>query len=138
MEHQVAAAIAHLLDAADVGDYSPSTPYAAGQVGIFTAPGPYDVPESIQIATYPVTDDLDADSILGVQLTIRSATRTALLSRCDAAFAVLHARYAVTVDAVRLSSIERRSAADLGLDGTLHARTENYYVRLSHPTTNRY
>lgn len=139
METALVRGIAAMLGTAAVGTWSTTTPYTAAQVGIYDGPIGSGTVEGIGLATYPVSDAVDSRSVVGIQLTFRSASKAALRDRAEAAFDLLHALWGVTLTTgLRVDHMLRQSSADLGIDENgAYLRTDNYYVTTNHPTPNR-
>lgn len=139
METALVHGLAGLLAAAGIGTWSLTVPYTEGQVGIFYGLIPDDTVEAIGLATYPVSDPVGSESIIGVQVALRSASKADLCDRAEAIFGTLHGLWGHSLaDGPRIDHMLRQSSADLGIDeaGAVR-RTDNYYVRLNNPTTNR-
>lgn len=109
-----------------------------GQVGIYDGRILPDTIEGIGLATYPVADPVDSRSIVGLQITFRSASKATLRDRAELVFDTLHAAWGITLGGIRVTHILRQSSADLGIDEAgAHLRTDNYYLTVNHPTPNR-
>lgn len=130
--------IATHLAANSIGTWSTTVAYTATQVGIYDGQIGTDTAEGVGLATYPVTDQVDSDTVTGLQITFRSATRADLRDRAEAVFDLLHAKWGLQLPSLRVTHMLRRSSADLGRDDLGRwIRTDNYYVNLNHPTPNR-
>jgi len=139
VENALLGGLASLLATAGVGHYHPINTYPSGVVGIFTAPAPASHPQAITLTSYPVADSVDPDSTVGIQLRFRSTTQAGCNDLADAAFAVLHSRWGLTVGGVYVAQLFRRSSAALGPNGEgLTERTDNYYADVHHPTIHRF
>jgi len=139
METELVHGLAAMLADAGIGTWSLTIPYTTSQVGIFDGKIPDDTVEGIGLATYPVSDPVGSESIIGVQISLRSASKAAIRDRAEAIFGVLHALWGHSLaDGPRIDHMVRQSSADLGPDEAgAFRRTDNYYVRLNNPTTNR-
>lgn len=130
--------IAAHLAAAGVGTWSTTTQYTAEQIGIYDGPIPPETMEGVGLATYPVDDPVDSTSIIGVQVTLRSATKSTMRDRAEDVFGLLHAAWGLHLPGLRIDHMMRRSSADLGIDEAgAFRRTDNYYATVNHPTPNR-
>ena len=138
VETQLVHGIAGQLAAASIGTWSLTVAYTKTQVGIYDGPIGTTTPEGIGLATYPVSDPVDTESIIGLQITLRSKTKAALRDRAEAIFQQLHAAWGLQLDGLRIDQLTRESSADLGIDEAgAYLRTDNYYATLNHPTPNR-
>ncbi|MBK9156791.1 MAG: hypothetical protein IPM11_01445 [Micropruina sp.] len=138
MENDLLKGLAQLLATAGLGHYSATTAYPPDAVGIFLTDAPETHPEAITLASYGVSDDVDPDSTIGVQVRFRSASATACSDRASALFATLHARWSLTVNGVRIEQVLRRNSAPLGANNQgLFERVDSYYVDVHYPTTHR-
>ncbi len=139
METQLVHGIATLLASNSVGVWSTTTAYTAGQVGIYDGTIPDDSLTGVGLATYPVSDPVDSGSIIGLQVSFRAPSKAAVRDLAEDAFGVLHALWGHSLaDGPRIDHMLRQSSADLGIDEAgAFRRTDNYYIRLNNPTTNR-
>lgn len=130
--------VAQALATAGVGTWSTTTPYTASQTGIYDGPVGSTTPEGVGLATYPVSDPVDSEATIGLQVTIRSATKAALRDRAELIFTTLHAAWGLQLSGLRIDQALRRSSADLGTDDAgRYLRTDNYYIQCNQPTPNR-
>lgn len=137
METSLVHGLAEMLATGGVGVWS-SSAYASSAVGIYDGPVGLDTVEGVGIATYPVSDPVDSRSVVGVQITFRSATKATLRDRAEATFDLLHALWGHDLDGLRVVQMLRQSSTELGLDERgAFLRTDNYYAHVNHPTTNR-
>lgn len=119
-------------------DGEPNAAQPTGSTAIFFGVWP-EVIDSVTLNTYPVSDDPSlSDSQIGLQVTIRSADMMKVKDIADDVFNRLHGRQAGMLGNVRLVQAFRRSGADLGQDGSeRYGRSENYYLTVHRPSTNR-
>lgn len=109
-----------------------------GTVGIWREVWPEDV-DSVTLATYAVSDDPTlSDSVLGLQVTIRSRDFGKVLDISADVFNRFHGRPRSMLGAITLVSASRQSATRLGQDGSNRlGRSENYYLTIHRPSTYR-
>ena len=138
METALIRGLAAALAAAGIGAWSTTVAYAPSVVGIYDGPIGSDTVEGIGIETYAVQDAVDSRSIVGVQFTMRSATRSALRDRAEAVFVLFHAAWGPSFGGVRVAQMLRQSSADLGMsESGAYLRVDNYYLTVNRPTPNR-
>ncbi|MFI0530319.1 minor capsid protein [Streptomyces scabiei] len=123
--------VAELLDAEDVGVYSPAAALPPGATGIVLGRVP-DTPNwAVGLMPYPVTDDDSTDSVTGIQARMRAGTDPlAVVQLANDVFTVLHNRRSYDARSVRVEISWRNSQAWIGQD--IHGRMElvaNYYFR---------
>ena len=119
IETRLIEGIAAHLAANSIGAYSKTVAYTPTQVGIYDGQIGTATQEGIGLATYPVADNVDSESVVGLQVTFRSATKATLRDRAEATFDLLHAKWGLTFPApnsLRVTHMLRRSSADLGRD----------------------
>ncbi len=139
IESSLISGVGTILQAAGAGTWLTGTAVlTAGQVGIFDGRILAETIEGIGLATYPVADAVDSRSVIGLQVTFRSASKATLRNRAELVFETLHAAWGITVSGIRVTHILRQSSADLGIDEAgAHLRTDNYYLTVNRPTNNR-
>jgi len=96
--------------------------------------------EVIVLTPYSVTDDFGtSDVVQGVQVRTRGTRDPRPVSdRNDAIYDALHGLAHVVLNGVHIVSIERNSAAYLGVDANgRHEYTSNFYVQAARPSTHR-
>lgn len=118
--------------------YAPNPPQPEGAVPIFVDATQQDGPY-VLLSDYTVDDDPSlSESTIGIQVTIRSQDRTEIKGITSDLFALLHGRWGGMLGPVRLVSAQRASGTNVGQDSNLRmGRTENYYLRVHRPSTNR-
>lgn len=138
VETKVLEGIAALLAANSIGTWSKTTAYTPTQVGIYDGPIGSDTPEAIGLTLYPVSDPVDSESIIGLQIMFQSASKSTLRDRAETVFNLLHASWGLQLPQVRITHLLRRSSSDLGRDDAGRwLRSDNYYLNLNRPTANR-
>lgn len=139
METALIHGIASLLDSNGVGTWSTTVAYPAADVGIYDGRIGAQTVEGVGLVVYPVSDPVTSDSVVGIQITIRSATQAGVRDRGEAIFDTLHALWGYQIPSgPRIDHMLRRSSADLGIDENgAYLRTDNYYLTVNHPTPNR-
>lgn len=127
-------------DARDVLRHRPDgSAYTASEHGIYLDSGPAIDGPSVTLAWYAVDDHPAlADSVSGVQVTLRDRDRARLSRVSDDLFRLFHGRYGGTIGPVRLVSARRASATNLGQDSNgRQGRSENYYLTVHRPSPHR-
>jgi len=138
IETQIVEGVTALLAANNIGTWSKTTAYTSSQVGIYDGPLGSDTSEAVGLTAYPVSDQVDSETVLGLQIMFRSATKAGLRDRAETVFNLLHARWGLQLSTVRITHMLRRSSSDLGRDDAGRwLRSDNYYLNLNHPTANR-
>lgn len=123
------------------GDGSPLTwsrdaDYSADEVGIHLDLTP-DIPgASVTLTDYVVRDDTGSeDSVVGVQVLVRSADRVQLRAIQSWVFNLLHGRSRSTLSLITLTWARRSSGTNLGQDRNNRiGRTDNYYLGVARST----
>lgn len=110
-----------------------------GRVPIVLDITPESPDDVVTLRDYTVMDSPNlSDSVLGVQVDIRSADRAKVRAIMDALFNTFHGRQAGMLGDVRLVMAVRSSGTWLGQDSNNRLqRTENYYLTVHRPSANR-
>lgn len=138
VETLIVEGIAALLATNSIGTWSKTTAYTASQVGIYDGPIGSDTAEAVGLTLYPVADQVDSESVIGLQVMFQSASKATLRNRAEAVFNLLHASWGLQLPQVRITHLLRRSSSDLGRDDAGRwLRSDNYYLNLNRPTANR-
>lgn len=132
--------LAQHIATAGIATYRPAGAYVAGETAIAFAGMPPDPDRVIVVSAYAVTDDATlSDSVVGVQVRCRGLTDprdVELLA--DAVFGLLHGAHSVQLGAVHVVQALRNSSAPLGQDDNNRwEHTDNYYLTVHRPSTNR-
>lgn len=128
------------LDAANVGDWTPSGVYTANQVGILLRAIPTGPDRIITLAPYVVASPPGmADYTMGLQIRCRGTQDPRVVGDLDdACFDLLDSAYGLTWGGVPIVQIYRQSFTSLGQDTSGRWETSsNYYVEAMRPTSNR-
>lgn len=121
-------------------DPKTKTVYAKGEIGIYLEVYPEVADTTVTLAEYTVSDDTSlSDSIVGVQVTIRSADRYKLARIRNDLFNLFHGRHGGKIGTVTLISAVRSSGTNVGQDTSDRlGRLENYYLTVHRPSPHRY
>lgn len=120
-------------------DNTPNPPQPEGTVPIFVDRWPEEPDEWVTITDYTVSDDISlSDSVLGVQVTVRSPDIERVKGIASDLFALFHGRWGGMLGRVTLVSARRASGTNTGQDSNdRQGRTENYYLTVHRPSTHR-
>lgn len=141
-EEDLMRGVAQLLHDAGVGIYRSSASYTAGEAGIFFDALPDTLINAIQLSLYPVMDDpMYGSDVIGLQVITRVAGPSPFPCRqlASKVFDQLQGLVERTLSSgVKIITSSRRSGASLGQDSSKRwSRTQNFYLRVYHPTPNR-
>lgn len=119
--------------------YHRTDPAPAGRTPIVLDITPESPDDVVTLRDYTVTDSPNlSDSVIGVQVDIRSTDRAKVRAIMDALFNAFHGRQAGMLGTVRLVMAVRSSGTWLGQDSNNRLqRTENYYLTVHRPSPNR-
>lgn len=94
---------------------------------------------SITLNEYPVMDHVAlSDSVVGIQVTIWAGTNRERATVISDLFDLVHGAHSATMGAVTLVMAERSTGANVGQDSNQRlGRTENYYLTVHRPSSNR-
>jgi hypothetical protein len=116
----------------------PSAVYPATATGIYTDDWPETV-DSVTLSDYVVSDAFSlSDSVMGVQVAIWAKDRAKVRAIRSDLFNLLHGHPGGMLGDVRMVMASRASGTTLGQDSNERlGRSENYYLTLHRPSTNR-
>jgi hypothetical protein len=117
----------------------PTVVYAEGETGISIDVWPEVPGDSVTLTDYTVSDDPTlSDSVVGVQVTIRSVSRDRVKYISADLFDLFHNAPRGMLGTVTLVAAWRSSGTNLGQDSNDRlGRTENYYLTVHRPSSNR-
>ena len=110
----------------------------AGSVGIYVNRWPEGV-DSVTLADYPLTDDPSlSDSLVGVQVTIKSDRQDRVKAIAADVFDVVQGLWGVRRGGVTVVHAGRSSGTNLGQDSSeREMRSDNYQMTVNRPSPNR-
>lgn len=119
--------------------YDRALPAPAGRTPIHLDIAPETPDDVVVLRDYTVMDSPNlSDSVIGVQVDIRSKDRMKVRDIMTALFNTFHGREAGMLGDVRLVMAVRSSGTWLGQDSNNRLqRTENYYLTVHRPSPNR-
>lgn len=119
--------------------YHRTKPAPAGRTKIVLDITPESPDDVVTLRDYTVMDSANlSDSVVGVQVDIRSKDVTKVRAIMSALFDAFHGRQAGMLGSVRLVMAVRSSGTWLGQDSNNRLqRTENYYLTVHRPSPNR-
>lgn len=120
-------------------DYVKNDDPEPGAVPIFIGIWPEEPDTCVTLTDYTVSDDPSlSDSVIGVQVTVRSKDVDVIRGITSDLFALFHGRWGGKLGRVTLVSASRSSGTNTGQDSSeRQGRTENYYLTVHRPSTHR-
>jgi hypothetical protein len=133
--------LAEYLDSAGICVYRPTGTYRDDETGIVIGTVPASPPRVVVLTPYPLFDDVaQADSVLGVQVRMRSASgdpREAL-DLADAVFDVLHGATHLDLAGALVHLAERTASLPMGRDQSgRYEHADTYQLTAHRPTRHR-
>jgi hypothetical protein len=133
--------LAGYLAAAGIGTYRPTGVYRDDETGIVIGAIPASPPRLVVLTVYPLVDDVDqADSVLGLQVRIRSGTpdpREAF-SLVDAVFDVLQGATHLHFGDVEVHLVQRTASVPMGQDqNRRYEHADTYQLTAHRPSSHR-
>lgn len=134
--------IAEYLAESGVGSWREDGAYTTGQVGIFYQLVPQAPASIITLTPYAVNDAATlSTTTTALQVRVRGGSRNPTLcnSLGDAVFDLLQGAYQLSLaTGIRVMQCNRQSSVPLGQDSSgFWSRSDNYYLDVHRPSTNR-
>jgi hypothetical protein len=133
--------LAEHLAAAGIGTYRPTGIYRDDETGIVIGAVPASPARLVVLTLYPLSDDVDqADSVLGLQVRLRSATADPreVLDLVDALFDVLHGATHLHLGDVEVHLVRRTASVPMGQDQSRrYEHADTYQLTAHRPTRHR-
>src|SRR4051794_38002057 len=133
--------LAELLAAAGIGTYRPAGVYRDDETAIVIGAVPASPPRLVVLTPYPLVDDVDqADSVLGLQVRVRSATADPrdAFALVDAVFDILHSATHLHFGEIEVHLAQRTASVPMGQDANhRYEHADTYQLTAHRPTRHR-